>query len=39
MQKQASKNGGWYHTPVGPSSDPGQECSGWGTVGASIQWK
>ena len=30
-----SKRGGWYHTP----SDPGQECSGWGVVGANVEWK
>ena len=34
-----SKRGGWYHTPVEPSSDPGQECSGWGVVGANVEWK
>ena len=34
-----SKRGGWYRTPVEPPSDPGRECSGWGAVGANVEWK
>ena len=34
-----SKKEGWYHTPVDPSSDLGQEPSGWGAVGANVEWK
>ena len=34
-----SKKEGWYHTLVEPPSNPGQECLGWGAVGANIEWK
>ena len=34
-----SKKEGWYRTPVEPLSDPGQECLGWGAVGANVEWK
>ena len=34
-----SKKEGWYRTPVEPPSDLGRECSGWGAVGANIEWK
>ena len=34
-----SKRGGWYHTPMELLSDLGQECLGWGAVGANVEWK
>ena len=33
------KKVGWYRTPVEPLSDPGREFSGWGAVGANVEWK
>ena len=31
------KKEGWYRTLVEPLSDLGQECSGWGAVGACFK--